>query len=96
MIKLLKEVAELLVESPIEAIIEAVERDDEESGEVIIDKIAGSEAVYDNTAGAIVAVRDKIARGEAIRDKTAEEGEAILEAIEESKDPGSNPGRGIS
>ena len=69
-----------------------MERDDEEAGEVIIDKIAGSEAVYDNTAGAIVAVRDKIARGEAIRDKTAEEGEAILEATEESKDPGSNPG----
>ena len=62
-----------------------MERDDEEAGEVIIDKIAGSEAVYDNTAGAIVAVRDKIARGEAIRDKTAEEGEAILEAVEESR-----------
>ena len=30
----------------------------------------------------------------AVRDKTAEEGEAILEATEESKDPGSNPGRG--
>ena len=48
-------------------------------------------AVRDKTAGESEAIRDKIAEGEAIRDKTAEEGEAILEATEESKDPGSKP-----
>ena len=79
----------------------AVERVNEESDEDIIDKIVGGEAVIDNTAGAIVAVRDKIAgEGEAIL-KAAEQVvellvepsvEAILEATEESKDPGSNPG----
>ena len=74
---------ELFVEPPGEAIHEAAERIDEEADEAIIDKIAGGEAVHDNTAGAIVAISDKIAGGEAVRYKTA--GEAILEAVEESR-----------
>ena len=44
------EVAELLVDQSIEAIRKAVERDDEEADEDIIDKIARGEAAHDNTA----------------------------------------------
>ena len=75
-------VEEFTVDTSIEAIPEAAERIDEEADEAIIDKIAGGEAVLDNTAGAVVTISDKVARGEAARDKTAEEGKAILEATE--------------
>ena len=50
-----------------------MERIDEEADEDIIDKIAGGEAVHDNTARGIVAISDK----------AGERDEAILEAVEE-------------
>ena len=71
-----------VIESIIEAGLEAVERIDEEADDAIIDKIAGDEAIHDNTAGGRVeeftvdpsteAIIDKIAGGEAIYDKIAE------------------------
>ena len=82
----------------------AGERVDEEADEItieeividsIIDKIAGGEAVLDNTAGAVVAISDKIAGDGAVLDNTAggvvaisnkagERDEAIRVAIERS------------
>ena len=101
-------VEEIIIGSIIVAIIDKIAGGgairDKTAGEVETgrDKITGDEAIHNNTAGAIVAVRDKVAgEGEAIL-KAAEQvvellvepsDEAILEATEESKDPGSNPNR---
>ena len=88
-------VDEFIVDPSIEAIREAVDRVDEEANEIIVEKIIINSIIE--------ATIDKIARGEAVYDNTAEErveeftvepsDEAILEATEESRDPGSNPNR---
>ena len=66
-------VEELTIDPSVElAVLEAVQRVDEEADEIIIDKIARSEAVLDKIAGG-EAVHDKIARDEAVHDNTAGE-----------------------
>ena len=69
-----------------------IEETDINSSIETVDKIAGGRAVYDNTAGAIVADRDKTARAGAIHDKIAEEvveflAEQPIEATLNTVDP---------
>ena len=71
--------AEKFEESNIELFEITIEEIDINSNIETVDKIAGGRAVYDNTAGAIVAVRDKITgEAEAIHDKIAEEVAELL------------------
>ena len=69
-----------------------IEETDINSSIETVDKIAGGRAVYDNTAGAVVADRDKTARAGAIHDKIAEEAveflaEQPIEATLDTVDP---------